>query len=117
MKQPSKKLWFVFITLSILFLTGWFVFWQVKTHGLDSLKRLLGLLPVSEEMRTDLDTVVTLADSLIDTNGEEKIFLILFQINMELRPGGGFIGSFGILKVRDGHITHFATHDTGNFDG
>ena len=53
----------------------------------------------------------------MNTNGEERVFLILFQNNMELRPGGGFIGSFGILKIRDGHVTQFNVHDTGNFDG
>ncbi|HLC95513.1 MAG TPA: DUF4012 domain-containing protein, partial [Patescibacteria group bacterium] len=42
---------------------------------------------------------------------------ILFQNNLELRPGGGFIGSFGILKVRDGQLVDFSVHDTGNFDG
>jgi hypothetical protein len=60
---------------------------------------------------------MSLADSLLHTEGKEKTFLVLFQNNLELRPGGGFIGSFGILKVRDGGITHFAVHDTGNFDG
>ncbi len=117
MKQLSKKFWFAFITVSVVFLTGWFVFWEVRTNGLESLKRLLGLLPVKQEMKTDLGTVISLADSLLDTDGQEKIFLILFQNNLELRPGGGFIGSFGILKIRDGSITHFAVHDTGNFDG
>jgi hypothetical protein len=75
------------------------------------------ILPVGQETRTDLDTVISLADSLLDTDGQEKTFLLLFQNSMELRPGGGFIGSFGILKVRDGHITQFLVHDTGNFDG
>jgi hypothetical protein len=117
MKQPSKKFWFFFVTLAVIFLAGWFVFWEVRTNGINSLKKLLGLLPVSQEIKTDLDTVISLADSLLDTNGEEKVFLLLFQNNLELRPGGGFIGSFGILKVRDGNITHFAVHDTGNFDG
>ncbi|MBP9728038.1 MAG: DUF4012 domain-containing protein [Candidatus Moranbacteria bacterium] len=117
MKQPSKKFWFLFVTVAIIFLASWFVFWEVRTNGLESLKRLLGFLPVGQETRTDLDTVISLADSLLDTNGEEKVFLLLFQNNLELRPGGGFIGSFGILKVRDGNITHFAVHDTGNFDG
>jgi hypothetical protein len=117
MKQHSKKFWFFFITVAAVFLAGWFVFWEVRTNGLESLKKLLGILPVSQETKTDLDTVISLADSLLDTNGEEKIFLLLFQNNLELRPGGGFIGSFGILKVRDGNITHFAVHDTGNFDG
>lgn len=117
MKKYSKKFWAVFIAVSVIFLTGWFVFWEVRTHGLESLKRLLGILPMTEETKTDLDTVITLADSLLDTDGQEKTFLLLFQNNLELRPGGGFIGSFGILKVRDGAITHFAVHDTGNFDG
>lgn len=117
MKQHSKKFWFAFIALAATFLAGWFVFWEVRTNGLESLRRLLGLLPLQEETKTDLDTVAFLADSLLHTEGKEKVFLILFQNNLELRPGGGFIGSFGILKVRDGNITHFAVHDTGNFDG
>lgn len=106
-----------FILLSGIFLSAWFVFWEVRSGHLANLARFFGLLPVGEETRTDLDTVVILADSLLQTDGKEKTFLILFQNNMELRPGGGFIGSFGILKVRDGHITHFDVHDTGNFDG
>ncbi len=47
----------------------------------------------------------------------EKTFLILFQNNMEIRPGGGFIGSFGILKIKNGTISDLQIHDTGNFDG
>lgn len=50
-------------------------------------------------------------------SGEERVFLVLFQNNMELRPGGGFIGSFGIVKIKDKKITSFEVHDTSNFDG
>ena len=117
MRKYSRGFWIAFVIVSITLLSGWFVFWEVRTHGWDSLRRLLGWLPVKQELKTDLDTVISLADSLLDTDGREKIFLLLFQNNLELRPGGGFIGSFGILKVRDGNITHFMVHDTGNFDG
>ncbi len=117
MKKYSKGFWATFVVLSLVFLAGWFVFWEVRTNGWSSLKRLLGILPVPQETKTDLDTVISLADSLLNTEGKEKVFLLLFQNNLELRPGGGFIGSFGILKVRDGNITHFMVHDTGNFDG
>lgn len=117
MQKYSKGFWIAFVVASLIFLSGWFVFWEVRTNGWASLKRLLGFLPVTQETKTDLDTVISLADSLLDTDGQEKVFLLLFQNNLELRPGGGFIGSFGILKVRDGNITHFAVHDTGNFDG
>lgn len=117
MKHISLKFWMIFVILSALFLTGWFLYWETKNQGLESLRRLFGVFPVAEEMKTDTDTVMMLADSVLHTNGEERVFLILFQNNLELRPGGGFIGSFGILKVKDGAVTDFAVHDTGNFDG
>lgn len=115
--KQTKKFWVIFTTLSILFLVSWFIFWEVRNRGLESLKQILGVLPAQEETKTDLGTVISLANSLLDTDGQEKTYMILFQNNMELRPGGGFIGSFGILKVRDGNITRFDVHDTGNFDG
>ncbi|MFZ2187868.1 MAG: DUF4012 domain-containing protein [Candidatus Moraniibacteriota bacterium] len=117
MKQYSTKFWATFIIGSILFLSGWFVYWEVKNQGFESLKRLLGFAPLAQETKTDLETVMSLADAVLHTDGKEKTFLILFQNNLELRPGGGFIGSFGILKVRDGSIVDFSVHDTGNFDG
>lgn len=46
-----------------------------------------------------------------------KTFLVLLQNNMELRPGGGFIGSFAIIKTENGRIKSYEVHDTANFDG
>jgi len=117
MKKYTTKFWIVFSVLSVIFLMGWFVFWEVKNQGIGSLNRFLGLMPIASEMKTDLETVASLADAVLFTGGNERVFLILFQNNLELRPGGGFIGSFGILKVKDGSVVDFAIHDTGNFDG
>jgi len=117
MKKQSTKFWMTFLILTTVFLMGWFVFWEVKNQGFESLKRLLGFVPMQAEVKTDLETVMSLADMVFHTDGQEKVFLILFQNNLELRPGGGFIGSFGILKVRDGNVTDLSIHDTGNFDG
>lgn len=47
---------------------------------------------------------------------EAKTYLFLLQNNTELRPSGGFIGTYGILKVKDGHITDFFTDDSYNLD-
>lgn len=47
----------------------------------------------------------------------DKTYLVLFQNNMELRPGGGFIGSFAIIKTEKGRIKSYEIHDTANFDG
>ncbi len=69
------------------------------------------------ELTGDLATLTKLASAFMNTGGEERVFLVLFQNNMELRPGGGFIGSFGILKVKDGSVTDFSSNDVVNFDG
>jgi hypothetical protein len=103
--------------LSALFLSGWFLYWEAKHQGFGSVGEIASKLPFSADMKNDTQALGFLADAVLRTDGVEKTYLILFQNNLELRPGGGFIGSFGILKIRDGHVTEFTTHDTGNFDG
>lgn len=49
--------------------------------------------------------------------GEKKTYLILFQNNNELRPTGGFIGSFGLLTFTNGSITNFEVQDVYTADG
>ena len=36
---------------------------------------------------------------------------------MELRPSGGYLGNFGIVKIKNSQIISFETHDTNIFDG
>lgn len=109
--RQTKTFWISFIAVSLIFLTGWYFYWEIKSGHIGR------ILPVSEELQGDLATVVRLARSVLDTNGEERVYLVVFQNDMELRPGGGFIGSFGILKIKDGKVTDFQSHDSINFDG
>lgn len=46
----------------------------------------------------------------------EKTYLLLFQNSSELRPTGGFWGSYGILKIANGKITDFQTDDIYHLD-
>jgi hypothetical protein len=46
----------------------------------------------------------------------EKKYLLLLLNNRELRPGGGFIGTYGILDIKDGEIKTFDTDNIYNFD-
>lgn len=48
--------------------------------------------------------------------GEERTHLLLFLNNTELRPGGGFIGTFGILKTLDGDVVELETRDSYALD-
>ncbi len=48
---------------------------------------------------------------------ENRTYLLLFQNNLELRPSGGYLGNFGILKVKNGQVISLEIHDTNIFDG
>lgn len=47
---------------------------------------------------------------------EPETYLFLLQNNHELRPTGGFIGTYGILKLQDGEIKEFETDNIYNLD-
>lgn len=44
-------------------------------------------------------------------------YLIFFANNMELRPGGGFLGSFAILRLKDYEIEELKIYDVYDADG
>jgi len=110
MKKYSAKFWVIFWTISVVFLVGLYFLLQIKSGGVEN---VINYLPIGQENKT----VATLAEYFYNHDDIERTFLILFQNNMEIRPGGGFIGSFGILKIKNGSVTMLQTHDTGNFDG
>jgi len=49
--------------------------------------------------------------------GEKKTYLVLFQNNSELRPTGGFIGSYGLLTFDQGKLIDFEVKDVYVADG
>ncbi|MBI2617667.1 DUF4012 domain-containing protein [Candidatus Gottesmanbacteria bacterium] len=48
---------------------------------------------------------------------EARTYLLLFQNNMELRPTGGFIGSYALVIVKGGEISSFTIEDVYAADG
>lgn len=46
-----------------------------------------------------------------------KKYLILFQNNMELRPTGGFIGSFALITFEKGRMNQIVVNDVYSADG
>ena len=71
----------------------------------------------------DVNDMLALIENTVDTypallgfEGKRK-YLVLFQNNMELRPAGGFIGSYGILNIEKGEIIDFNIHDVYDADG
>lgn len=56
------------------------------------------------------------ADKLIG-GSQSKKYLVFFYNNMELRPGGGFIGSFAVVEFKDYSLYDFKVYDVYDADG
>lgn len=106
----SKKFWFIFWTVSVLFLASFYYYLNFRGNFVAD---VTSVLPMSEKYKS----VATFIDYFSAKDDREKTFLVLFQNNLEIRPGGGFIGSFGILKIKNGNIADLQIHDSGIFDG
>lgn len=75
----------------------------IKIKSMDSLIRIV-------------ENTIDVLPSIFGLDGE-KTYLVLFQNNMELRPGGGFIGSYGLLTFDAVRVTDFSIHDVYDADG
>jgi len=115
-KKYSLKFWIIFWSVSTILLIGWYFFCQLRNQKYETLETMTNLLPWGEQGGKEFGALSKFASYLTKKDDQEKTFFILFQNNMELRPGGGYIGSFGILKIKNGSITKLETHDLSNFD-
>lgn len=70
------------------------------------------------ELQRGLETAVPVVRVLPGLLGypEKSTYLFLLQNNTELRPTGGFIGTYGIVEFHDGEITSFSTHNVYDLD-
>ena len=79
-------------------------------------EKYLQLLSSFESRLTVVNQVLPLAQKIFAPQ-TAKTYLLLFQNNMELRPTGGFIGSFALLTINSGKIIEFKILDVYDADG
>ncbi len=117
-KAKQTKFLIKFWIVAIMLLAGWYFLIKASEKKFTSIAKVASsvakILPVDEERKEELATIFSIIPEI--ANDEEKTFLLLFQNNNELRPGGGYIGSFGILKVKGEKVISIDTHDTNVFD-
>ena len=73
-------------------------------------------LPYARQLISQAKKGIQLIPELTGVNGK-KTYLVLFQNNSELRPTGGFIGSFALLKFDQGKLLAFEVRDVYSADG
>lgn len=73
-------------------------------------------LPLFEKLISDSANYSKFIEDFIGTKGTKK-YLILFQNPSELRPTGGFPGTYGVVSFKDGKLQDFKVDDVYNLDG
>lgn len=89
---------------------------ELAVKALGVIEKVVKFLPVEQNLAKEVETVNRIADSLIVKDGVTRRYLLLLQNNMELRPGGGFLGQYGIVRVKDGEIVDFFVEDANLLD-
>jgi|GEM_PF-589232 nucleoside-diphosphate-sugar epimerase len=77
---------------------------------------LTGDLPVYRQKINQVRSILPLVPSFI-AEDSKKTYLLLFQNSAELRPTGGFIGSYGLLTFEKGKLLDFNVEDIYSADG
>lgn len=92
---------------------------QIAQQGKIFTNRLQAAQTTFQDLSGFSSTALELVNFLNDITGttDEKKYLILLQNNTELRPGGGFIGSFGEIVFKDGRLKEISVEDIYTIDG
>jgi len=101
---------------------------ELSLANLNKIHRIGILLPLNSQL-ADIKNQLTTATELLDQvvpltqllpalSGypQESEFLVLLQNNDELRPTGGFIGTYGLVGIKDGQTTNIVTEDVYHLD-
>jgi len=122
--QRKKKA--IIIIATLLFIGGgiFLFFWGSKrvdkqallVDSLSAFEKVANFLPIKEDSKKEIEAINQVVQSVTKIDDIERRYLFLLQNNMELRPGGGFLGQYAIIKVKNGKITYQFFEDANILD-
>ncbi len=80
-----------------------------------SIATALDFISQAADITTNAQPILTQAPYLLGVDGE-RTYLLIFQNDKELRPTGGFITAYSIIKVNKGKISQVTSNDIYNLD-
>ncbi len=116
-----QKIFFALIILLVIGLgTGFFYAKNNKTEfaagGLSLFQKVSKFLPLSTDTKKEIEVVDKLVSELTKKDGVTRTYMLMLQNNHELRPGGGFLGQYAIVKIKDGEVISQKFEDANLLD-
>ncbi len=125
-KGGRNKKWIIISIITVALIAGFLFFGKKVLSGVDKkivavsslsvIEKVTKLLPIEKDTKKELEVINKLVDSVMATDDVERRYLLLLQNNMELRPGGGFLGQYAIVKVKNGEVVSLFVEDANILD-
>ncbi len=121
MSRRSKIVLMVVVLLIVLVAGGIFYLAKgdKKTFAVKSLsviEKVAKFLPIQQDTKKELEVVNSLVGNITQNDNKERAYLVMLQNDMELRPGGGFLGQYAIVKVKNGEVVSTFVEDANILD-
>ena len=116
MKKFGCGFKFSLILIAILIIGGFYVWQAVKNFNLQKvLESNFIQTQVSRQIGDKAPELLSVLPKFLGFS-RPMTYLILFQNNTEIRPGGGFIGSYAVVKMDKGKTELIAVDGSENLD-
>jgi len=83
----------------------------------DDLNKLKDKLTKERESAERIRRILLVLPEILGLDGKKREYMVLLQNENELRPSGGFIGSYAILSFEKGRLLGFEVKDVYEADG
>lgn len=124
MHRFLTKGWLIAFSAAIIVVGGGLsLFYYAKDHktelavsSLNLFQKVSQLLPIAPDTKKEIEVVNALVQTLTQQDDKIHVFMVLLQNNHELRPGGGFLGQYAVIKVKNGAIISSFVEDANILD-
>ncbi len=88
----------------------------VLQKTIQNVDNVLKLEQLDESTREQFGVIQDIANAMLAQDDVTRRYLVLLQNNLELRPGGGFLGQYAIFEIKNGELLSYQIEDTNILD-
>lgn len=81
-----------------------------------ALEKVAQFMPIERDTKKELEVVDKLVAEFNKQDNVIRTYLVLLQNSTELRPGGGFLGQYAIVKIKNGQVENLFIEDANLLD-
>lgn len=122
-KLPARSRLIAFSVIAIVIAGGTYLFFYAKSHkteiavnSLNLFQKVSQLFPIAPDTKKEIEVINALVQEFTKQDNKVRSFLVLLQNNHELRPGGGFLGQYAVIKIKNGEIISSLVEDANLLD-